>query len=130
MTTFRAGVGRFLNRVQINTTAAYGFNAPLSEMQTVINGIVDAPGGASTRNFPLVGAMQSPDFTNPVSWAWNATVDRELPWAMRGTVSYVGRSASRLERARNINQLQPGTIQRNPGVNANALRPYLGFRYR
>jgi hypothetical protein len=127
VTTFRAGVGRFLNRVQINTTAAYGFNAPLSEMQTVINGIVDAPGGASTRNFPLVGAMQSPDFTNPVSWAWNATVDRELPWQMRGTVSYVGRSASNLERARNINQLQPGTIQRNPGANANALRPYLGF---
>jgi carboxypeptidase family protein len=126
-TTFRAGVGRFLNRVQINTTAAYGFNAPLSEMQTVINGVVDAPGGASTRNFPLVGAMQSPDFTNPVSWAWNATVDRELPWAMRGTVSYVGRSASRLERARNINQLQPGAIQANPGANANALRPYLGF---
>jgi hypothetical protein len=127
-TTFRAGVGRFLNRVQINTTAAYGFNAPLSEMQTVINGIVDAPGGASTRNFPLVGAMQSPDFTNPRSWAWNATVDRQLPWAMRGTLSYVGRSATNLERARNINQLlQPGTIQANPGVNANALRPFLGF---
>jgi hypothetical protein len=42
-------------------------------------------------------------------------------------VSYVGRSASNLERARNINQLEPGTIQRNPGVNTNALRPYLGF---
>jgi hypothetical protein len=127
VTTLRAGIGRFLNRVQINTTAAYGFNAPLSEMQTVINGIVDAPGGASTRNFPLVGAMQSPEFTNPTSWAWNATVDRELPWAMRGTLSYVGRSASNLERARNINQLQEGTIQRNPGVNPNALRPYLGY---
>ena len=127
VTTFRAGVGRFLNRVQINTTAAYGFNAPLSEMQTVINGNVDSPGGASTRNFPLVGAMQSPDFTNPTSWAWNATVDRVLPWQMRGALSYVGRAASNLERARNINQLQPGTIQRNPGVNTNALRPYLGF---
>ena len=32
---------------QINTTAAYGFNPPLSEMATVINGNVDAPGGAS-----------------------------------------------------------------------------------
>jgi Carboxypeptidase regulatory-like domain len=127
LTTLRAGIGRFLNRVQINTTAAYGFNAPLSEMQTVINGNVDAPGGASTRNFPLVGASQSPDFTNPTSWAWNATVDRLLPWQMRGALSYVGRSASHLERARNINQLQPGTIQANPGVNANALRPYLGF---
>ena len=71
--------------------------------------------------------MQSPDFTNPTSWAWNTTVDRELPWAMRGTLSYVGRSASNLERARNINQLQAGTIQRNPGVNSNALRPYLGY---
>jgi hypothetical protein len=126
-TTFRAGVGKFLNRVQINTTAAYGFNAPLSEMQTVINGIVDQPGGASTRNFPLVGAMQSPDFTNPTSWAWNATVDRVLPWQLRGALSYVGRSASHLERARNINQLQPGTIQANPGVNPNALRPFAGF---
>ena len=126
-TTLRAGAGRFLNRVQINTTAAYGFNPPLSEMQTVINGVVATPGGAAVRNFPLVMAMQSPDFTNPVSWAWNATLDRELTWQMRGTVSYVGRSASNLERARNINQLQAGTIQANPGVNANALRPYLGY---
>ncbi len=126
-TTVRAGVGRFLNRVQINTTAAYGFNPPLSEMQTVINGVVATPGGAAVRNFPLVMAMQSPDFTNPVSWAWNATLDRELLWQMRGTVSYVGRSAANLERARNLNQLQPGTIQANPGVNANALRPFLGY---
>jgi len=50
-TTLRAGVGRFLNRVQINTTAAYGFNSPLSEMQTVINGVVATPGGAAVRNF-------------------------------------------------------------------------------
>ena len=64
----------------------------------------------STRNFPLVGATQSPDFTNPTSWAWNATVDRVLPWQLRGALSYVGRSATNLERARNINQLQAGTI--------------------
>lgn len=126
-TTFRTGAGLFLNRVQINTTAAYGFNPPLSEMQTVINGNVDAPGGAQTRTFPLVMAMQDPNFTHPRSWAWNATVDRELPGAMRAQVSYVGRSASNLERARNINQLQPGTLQANPGINANALRPFKGF---
>src|SRR2546425_772035 len=28
---------------------------------------------------------------------------------------------------RNLNQLQPGTIQANQGINPNALRPYLGF---
>ena len=126
-TNLRTGVGLFLNRVQINSTAAYGFNPPLSEMQTVINGNVDAPGGAETRNFPLVMAMQDPNFTNPRSWAWNATVDRDLPAAMRTQISYVGRSASNLERARNINQLQPGTVQANPGINPNALRPFKGF---
>ena len=116
-----------LNRVQINTTAAYGFNPPLSDMATVINGNVDAPGGAARRTFPFVMAMQSPEFTNPRSWAWQATVDRNLPWQMRTQVSYVGRAASNLERARNINALPVGTIQANRGVNANALRPYLGF---
>jgi hypothetical protein len=126
-TTFRSGVGWFENRVQINTTAAYGFNPPLSEMLTVVNGNVDTPGGASARQFPLIMAMQSPDFREPKSLAWNATVDRELGGSMRGQVSYVGRKAKYLERARNINQLQPGTIQANPGVNANALRPYKGF---
>src|SRR5687767_11849700 len=125
--TFRSGVGLFLNRPQINTSAAYGFNPPLSEMATVINGNVDAPAGAQRRTFPLVMAMFSPEYANARSWAWNVTVDRQLPWQNSVQLSYVGRSATNLERARNINQLQPGTIQANPGANANALRPYKGF---
>ena len=126
-TTIRSGVGLFLNRPQINTSAAYGFNPPLSEMVTVINGNVDTPAGAQRRSFPLVMAMFSPDYANASSWAWNVTMDRQLPWQHFAQLSYVGRSASNLERARNINQLQPGTLQSNPNVNANALRPYQGF---
>ena len=127
LTTVRSGIGLFLNRPQINTSAAYGFNPPLSEMATVINGNVDTPAGAQRRTFPLVMAMFSPDYENAKSWAWNVTVDRQLPWQNSVQLSYVGRSASNLERARNINQLAPGTLQANPGVNANALRPYKGF---
>jgi hypothetical protein len=126
-TTIRSGIGLFLNRPQINTSAAYGFNPPLSETATVINGNVDAPAGAQRRTFPLVMAMFSPDYANARSWAWNVTMDRQLPWQNMVQLSYVGRSATNLERARNINQLQPGTIQANPGVNPNALRPYKGF---
>jgi hypothetical protein len=125
--TVRSGIGLFLNRPQINTSAAYGFNPPLSEMATVINGNVDAPAGAERRTFPLVMAMFSPEYTNTRSWAWNATFDRELPWQTNVQISYVGRAASNLERARNINQLQPGTTQANVGANANALRPFKGF---
>lgn len=125
--TIRSGIGRFLNRPQINTSAAYGFNPPLSEMATVINGNVDTPAGAARRTFPLVMAMFSPDYANASSWAWNVTTDRQMPLQHTVQLSYVGRSATNLERARNVNQLQPGTIQANPGVNANALRPYKGF---
>ena len=46
---------------------------------------------------------------------------------MVADVTYVGRMGLHLQRERNINQLQPGTVQANPGVNANALRPYKGF---
>jgi len=42
-------------------------------------------------------------------------------------VTYVGRNGSYLQRERNVNQLQPGTIQANPGVNIAALRPYKGY---
>jgi hypothetical protein len=125
--TIRSGIGLFLNRPQINTSAAYGFNPPLSEMATVINGNVDTPSGAQRRTFPLVMAMFSPEYANASSWAWNVTMDRQLPWQNSVQLSYVGRSAKNLERARNINQLQPGTLQANPGANANALRPYKGF---
>ena len=100
--TLRSGVGLFLNRPQINTSAAYGFNPPLSEMATVINGEVDTPAGAQRRSFPLVMAMLSPEYENAKSWAWNVTMDRQLPWQNSVQLSYVGRSASNLERARNI----------------------------
>ena len=46
---------------------------------------------------------------------------------MVADVTYVGRMGLHLQRERNINQLQPGTVQANPGVNVNALRPYPGF---
>ena len=40
---------------------------------------------------------------------------------------YVGRRGIHNQLKRNINQLLPGTLQANPGINTNALRPYLGM---
>src|SRR5262249_56005691 len=53
--------------------------------------------------------------------------EREVRWATRVEVAYVGRNGLNNQRKRNINQLPAGTLQANPGVNANALRPYLGY---
>jgi hypothetical protein len=71
--------------------------------------------------------MQDPVNKAPLAWNWNATLQRELPWAMTLDVAYVGRSAYHLPRQRNINALQPGTVQANPGVSQDALRPYIGY---
>jgi hypothetical protein len=126
-TAFRTGLGLFYNRPMINRDTALGGNAPFQLQQVVVNGSIDAPGGATRRDFPLVVTSQDTVFNMPLAWNWNLTIERELPWHTTAEVAYVGRRALHNQRKRNINQLQPGTIQGNPGVNPNALRPYLGY---
>src|SRR5262249_42058807 len=126
-TAIRAGIGMFLNRTMINRDTALGGNAPFEPQQTVINGLVDAPGGAAKRDFPFTITMQDLDFKIPTAWNWNVTVERELPWATKVEVGYVGRRGLHNQRKRNLNQLLQGTVQANPGVNVNALRPFRGM---
>jgi hypothetical protein len=126
-TAIRGGVGAFANRIMINRDTALGGNAPFQPQQLVINGLADAPGGATKRQFPFTMTIQDPIFKVPMAWNWNVTVERELPWSTKVEVGYVGRRGIHNQRKRNINQLLPGTVQANPGVNSNALRPFLGM---
>ncbi|HJZ98579.1 MAG TPA: carboxypeptidase-like regulatory domain-containing protein [Candidatus Solibacter sp.] len=126
-TSLRAGLGMFANRTAINRDTALGGNAPFQPQQIVINGSADAPAGAVPRQFPFTMTIQDPVFKIPTAWNWNATVQRELPGKTAIEIAYVGRRGIHNQRKRNINQLLPGTIQANTGVNANALRPYLGL---
>lgn len=126
-TALRAGIGMFANRTAINRDTALGGNAPFQPQTTVINGSADAPAGATPRLFPFTLTSQDPVFKIPVAWNWNATFQRDIGWNTTVEIGYVGRRGIHNQRKRNINQLQPGTIQANPGVNVNALRPYLGL---
>ncbi len=125
-TALRAGAGMFLNRIAINRDLAAGGQPPFMEQVTVINGVVDDPRGAERRDFPFTISMQDPVLKIPTAWAWNVAVQREMPWKVSLEVAYVGRRGYYAQRKRNINQLLPGTLQANPGINANALRPFLG----
>ena len=58
---------------------------------------------------------------------WSTGIQREVPFGFTLDVTYVGRRGLYLQRERNINQLLPGTLQANPGVNIAALRPYQGY---
>jgi hypothetical protein len=126
-TVARLGAGIYHTRVTLNDSTLLGGNAPVQFMVGVSNGLVDQPTGATRRDFPLVMTMQDPVFKHPTAYNWSASFQRELPLDMALDVTYVGRMGTHLQRERNINQLQPGTRFANPGVNVDALRPYLGF---
>ncbi len=125
----RAGVGRFVTRLGISDSVFLGGNPPFQPTQSVTNGIVDNPSGGSSNAFPLPFMTQDPIFNNPEAWTWNATYQREIGFNTTIEVGYVGRRGLNQQRERNLNQLLPGTVQANPGVNTDYLRPYKGFSF-
>ena len=54
-------------------------------------------------------------------------IQRELPLHSVVSIAYVGHRGYHDWDVYDINQAPAGTLQANPGVNINALRPYKGF---
>jgi len=128
-TVVRSGVGRFFTRLGVSDSVFLGGNPPFQPIVSVSNGVVDNPGGGSQNLFPLTVTTQSRDFKNPEAWAWNFTVERELPWNSTITLGYVGRRGLHQQQERDLNQLAPGTVN-GPSArteNPNFLRPYKGY---
>jgi carboxypeptidase family protein len=127
-TIVRASTGVFHTRVTLNDSTLLGGNPPFQPMVTVGNGSVDNPaGGATASNLPFGMQGQDVVFKHPTSYMWSAGVQREIPFGLVVDATYVGRRGLYLPRERNINQLQPGTRQANPGIDIAALRPYKGY---
>jgi Carboxypeptidase regulatory-like domain len=123
----RAGVGRFLTRLGVSDSVFLGGNPPLQPTVSVTRGSADNPGGRGGNAFPLVITTQDQIFENPEAWTWNATFEREIGYNTTIEVGYVGRRGLHAQRERNINQLQPGTLQASDPRNPDPLRPYKGF---
>ena len=128
-TILRSSTGIFHNRVTLNDSSLLGGNPPFQPMVVVSNGDADNPGGGGTGGTDLPFAMQAQDtvFKHPTSYMWSVGVQREIPFGFIVDATYVGRRGLYLQRERNINQLQPGALAANPGVNIAALRPYKGY---
>jgi len=124
----RGGVGRYVQRLGISDVVQVGGNAPFQPSSTVTRGKVDAPGGVGTNASPIALTSQRYNYPSPESYGWNMTFEQDFPSIATLTLSYVGRRGIHLEQLGNVNQLQPGTVQANPGIsNTDALRPYRGF---
>jgi hypothetical protein len=126
-TIVRASAGVFHNRVTLNDSTLLGGNPPFQPQVSVSNGSVDNPGAGGAASLPFAMTAQDIEFKHPTAYSFAAGVQREVPAGFIVDVTYVGRLGYDLQRERNINQLQPGTLQANPDVNIAALRPYRGY---
>ena len=126
-TVLRAGSGKFTTRVPVSDSVFLGGNPPLQPMASVATGLVDNPGGGAKATFPLSVNSQAKIFHSPQAYTWNLTLERDIGFSTVVDVSYVGRRGLFNLREKNINQPPLGTVQANPGININALRPYKGY---
>ncbi len=126
-TVVRVGAGKFTTRLGVSDSIFLGGNPPLQPLASVPTGVVDNPGGGSLASFPLSVNTQAKVFHMPQAYTWNFTVEREVGFNTVLSASYVGRRGLYGQREKNINQPLVGTVQANPGINVNALRPYKGY---
>jgi len=128
-TVVRAGAGEFVTRMPLLDNIFPGGNSPFQPFVTVNNVKVDDPGAslvAGTAAAITVTTL-NPHLKQPVAWNWNFTVERELPLHSTLTVAYVGHRGYHAWQVYDINQVPAGTLQANPGVNVNVLRPFKGY---
>jgi len=126
-TVLRTGAGKFTTRLGVSDSIFLGGNPPLQPMASIPVGSVDNPGGGGKVTFPLSVNTQAKIFHMPQAYTWNLTIERQIGFSTVVDASYVGRRGLYGQREKNINQPAVGTVQANPGVNVNALRPYKGY---
>jgi len=124
------GFGISYERVEGNYYYGSVSQLPFTTVANVSSGNIDTLTSAN----PVTGnpstISNSPDLNlqPPRVKNWSIGIQQKLSSDAIAELNYVGSSSANLSYYKNINQLQAGTLQRNPGIAANALRPYLGYQ--
>lgn len=126
-TVVRVGGGRFYTRIGDSDSIFLGGNPPFQPNASVSFGSADNPGAGGAASIPLVVTTEARNLKNPEAWAWNFTVEREMPGRSLLSVGYVARRGVHLQREADINQPTLAAVAANPTANINAVRPYKGF---
>jgi hypothetical protein len=128
-TVVRAGAGEFTTAMPLLDNVFPGGNSPFQPFVTVNNVRVDNPGASlvSGTAASITATTLNPNLKQPAAWNWNLTFERQLPLNSVLSVAYVGHRGYHAWDVYDINQVQAGTLQANPGVNVNLLRPFKGY---
>lgn len=126
-TVIRGGYGLVFERVQGNFIFSQINNPPFVRQSTLYSANVENPAGGSQRPVPASLTSFDLDVEIPSTQNYSLSFQHKLMSDALVDVAYVGSSGWNLYRGMNLNQLPVGTLQRNPGVNTNALRPYRGY---
>lgn len=127
-TVLRGGFGVFYERIEGNFLFSAVNNVPFIQQDLIYNGNLENPTSGALQNFPQnISNSHYLDMKAPRVLNWSLGVQHKLSRSMTIDVAYVGSSSANLSYQDDVNQLAAGTLQAHPGVNVNALRPYLGY---
>ncbi|MGH9657172.1 MAG: carboxypeptidase regulatory-like domain-containing protein, partial [Bryobacteraceae bacterium] len=126
-TVLRGGYGMFFERIQGNFVFGRVNNPPFIQEASIFSANVERPAGGTQRIFPSNLTSYNIDLEVPAVQNWSLGVQHKLWTDSLLDIAYVGSSGWNQYRAVNLNQLRAGTLQRDPGVNVQALRPYPGY---
>ena len=134
-TVVRGGFGDFATRMGLLDNIFPGGNPPFQPFIGVnaiannLTSMVDNPGYSlnSTVAPALTVTTLNKSLKAPIRYNWNVAVQRELPLKSMFTAAYVGGRGIHNWRVYDINQPTVAAQQAHPGINVNALRPYLGY---
>ena len=126
-TVIRGGWGLFFERIQGNFVFGRVNNPPFIQEASLFSGNVENPAGGQQRIFPSNVTSYEIDLKVPTVQNYSFGIQHKLLKDTLLDVAYVGSSGWNQYRAVSLNQLPVGTLTANPGVNVNALRPYLGY---
>ncbi len=125
-TVVHGGFGLSYERVEGNYFYGSVSQAPFIASASLSAGNVDAL-GAQTSSIQNIGNAPDRNLAPPRIRNYSFGIQRRLTSNTVFDINYVGSGSGTLTWIRNLNQAPAGTQQAHPGVNNNALRPYLGW---